>query len=306
MLFALAASTTSIAHSTATVLPGPAAGPSFDRAAHAVLTGSAGLIWLQSEWAKPVLAPQSCGWCSTNALDNTVRNHLRWNHPAFADTASNIVAFGGLAVPAVVLVAHLATPGVPPSGIDKPLLVLEATLLAMDVNQTVKYLVGRERPDARSLRLSDPAYARDPDGNLSFFSGHTTAAAALATSSVHVLSNGRASLFSYLGAGAGAAALAGDLRIAADKHYFTDVVSGALFGATTGWLVPELASVAPDSYVMVQRSSTRRQWCSVAVSDRSERGRRVGIRQGGENACFGCSKGFGEPCEHVRSQRPAA
>ncbi|MDB4987793.1 MAG: hypothetical protein JWN04_2971, partial [Myxococcaceae bacterium] len=44
------------------------------------------------------------------------------------------------------------------------------------------------------------------------------------------------------------AALTGYLRLAADKHYFTDVLTGALVGSAVGFLVPWLHTHVHDSH----------------------------------------------------------
>ena len=49
------------------------------------------------------------------------------------------------------------------------------------------------------------------------------------------------------GTGLGLATFTGYLRIAADKHYFTDVVVGAAFGSLVGFLVPYVFHRADDS-----------------------------------------------------------
>jgi membrane-associated phospholipid phosphatase len=77
----------------------------------------------------------------------------------------------------------------------------------------------------------------------SFFSGHTSMAAVSAFSAVEALrSSGQ--LQSHVGFAYGAAALytvgVGSLRVAAGKHYISDVATGALVGAAVGILVPRL------------------------------------------------------------------
>jgi membrane-associated phospholipid phosphatase len=79
------------------------------------------------------------------------------------------------------------------------------------------------------------------DNNVSFYSGHTAMSFALATASGTV-----ASLRGYRLApviwvvGIPLATLTGVLRINADRHYFTDVLTGAVLGSAMGFLGPWL------------------------------------------------------------------
>ncbi len=102
----------------------------------------------------------------------------------------------------------------------------------------MKLVVGRQRPFAH---FRDPADAspRDPDENLSFYSGHTTLAFSLAVASGTIASMRGYALAPVVWASTLPVALAtGYLRIAADKHYLTDVVAGAVLGSAVGFVVP--------------------------------------------------------------------
>jgi membrane-associated phospholipid phosphatase len=121
-------------------------------------------------------------------------------------------------------------------------LVLEAATIAADVNQLVKFGVGRERPFVHALPESEKgAVAHPSDNNLSFYSGHTNWVFALAASSGTV-----ATLRGYRwapwvwGGGLTVAFTTGYLRIAADRHYFTDVIVGAALGSAFGFAIPYL------------------------------------------------------------------
>src|SRR6059058_3168029 len=71
--------------------------------------------------------------------------------------------------------------------------------------------------------------------NLSFFSGHATLAFALATSAGTVASMRHHRLAPVMWAvGLLLATTGGYLRIAADRHYATDVLTGALVGSAVG------------------------------------------------------------------------
>ncbi len=206
------------------------------------VTGAGGVLWLSSELLKSSLAPESCHWCSSTPTDRSVRNALLWENSKLADGLSYgtgfalapLLAFGGVALAG----AH--------DSADRffadALIITEATVLAGDFNQLVKFSVGRERPFVHALPPDQKSSTSTPsDNNLSFFSGHTTLAFALAASSGTV-----ASLRGYRwapgiwAAGMALAATTGYLRIAADRHYFIDVMTGAVVGSAFGVGVPLL------------------------------------------------------------------
>ena len=77
------------------------------------------------------------------------------------------------------------------------------------------------------------------DDDLSFYSGHTTEAVSLAVAAGTVSSLRGYRLAPLVwSAGLPIALTSGYLRIAGDRHYFTDVLVGAIAGASVGLLVP--------------------------------------------------------------------
>jgi membrane-associated phospholipid phosphatase len=84
----------------------------------------------------------------------------------------------------------------------------------------------------------------------SFYSGHTSAAFTVAvfTGMVYDAAHPGSSYSTAVWAGAlGAATLMGVLRVAAGKHYPSDVVVGAVMGSLVGWLVPTLHKTNAES-----------------------------------------------------------
>jgi membrane-associated phospholipid phosphatase len=103
----------------------------------------------------------------------------------------------------------------------------------------LKVFVHRKRP---VLYTADAAAAyNDRDSRTSWPSGHTALAFAAATSYLvisgreHLRHRQRNALLLYVGA-----AGVGALRVAAGKHFPTDVLGGAALGAGIGWLVPTI------------------------------------------------------------------
>lgn len=213
-----------------------------------------GFIWyVTSEMLKVQLVPSKCRWCSRtgesdalNTMDGSIRRALLWKRPHTAHVLSNLLLFGVAPASAFGLtqVAALHDGALREWPVDA-LLIAEASMLAMDGNQMAKYAFARERPFVHFLPRAPEGVrklaASPTDDNLSFFSGHTTAAFALASSAGTV-----ASLRGYRlsplvwSVGLANALSVGYLRIAADKHYFSDVLVAALFGAALGAGIPLL------------------------------------------------------------------
>ncbi|MBI5502752.1 MAG: phosphatase PAP2 family protein [Deltaproteobacteria bacterium] len=207
------------------------------------LTGGFGAAWIATEALKSHLAPEECVWCGSNAFDDAARDAFLWADTDAADATSGVLAFGLL--PAITLAVNAASArdeGRAVQGAEDLLLVAEAAALAASVNQLTKFLVGRERPFVHALPEEWKGLTAKPDdNNLSFFSGHTTLAFAVAVSGATVATLRGYDSAPYLWAIGGTMALAtGWLRIAADKHYLSDVLIGAAVGSLIGWLVPWL------------------------------------------------------------------
>jgi membrane-associated phospholipid phosphatase len=147
----------------------------------------------------------------------------------------------------LTLASTLVLPSAFLLGSDQPaqgrelLLSVESGAITAAVLQVVKHRVNRPRPYAHYCRLGCGDDLGERDTQLSFFSEHTAVAFSFAVSAGTI-----ASMRSYknagwvLGSGLTLAAATGYLRIAADRHYFTDVLMGALVGAAAGWAVPKL------------------------------------------------------------------
>jgi membrane-associated phospholipid phosphatase len=170
-----------------------------------------------------------------------VRDALKWHNTSLPDTLSGVLGFG--LVPAVLLGADALIANhdgaIHNFGPDV-LIIVETTVVAMDVNQFVKFIVGRQRPYVHALSAAE-SEQREPtnDDNLSFFSGHTTGsfALAVATGTVASMRGYRWAPLAWI-VGLVLAATTAYLRIAADRHYFTDVLTGAVVGSAFGFTIP--------------------------------------------------------------------
>jgi membrane-associated phospholipid phosphatase len=205
---------------------------------HAAFTAVGGISYLVSETAlKPSLVAVTCRWCQPPAFDGAIRDALHWHDAGTANTLSNIT---GYVIPPVLGLGGLLWAahdrGDTGGFVDDGLAVLEAGVVVGLVNQPIKFLFGRQRP---FVRYGDPARPHETDDNMSFYSGHTSISTGLAVAAGSIASRHHSKLAPYLWVGGlTCAAATGYLRIAADKHYASDVVTGAVTGALIGWLVP--------------------------------------------------------------------
>jgi membrane-associated phospholipid phosphatase len=227
----------------------------FDWTRDGIITGSGAALWISSETLfKHDAAPAQCRWCarapdgtdSLNRLDRWGRG-LAGNTPEArkrAETWSNLLGFAGLPLGALGLeyaVGHGSGATSRHFGQDATIMV-ETAVLSSVFNQAVKFAAGRERPFVHVLSDDQKGLTAQPsDNNLSFFSGHTNLAFSLVVSAGTV-----AALRGYKGqewiwgVGLPLATSVGLLRMGADKHYLTDVLTGALVGSAFGVAVPLL------------------------------------------------------------------
>jgi membrane-associated phospholipid phosphatase len=214
----------------------------YDLRTDAAITLGGWALYLGSELAKGTLAPSECRFCEPNALDAGARDLLVWGYGDDAHLASDLFAF--VLVPAGTIAHQLLAAraaGDVEAGLVDLLIVAEAAAIAMDVNQIVKMSVGRQRPFVHYGNWSEPDRAPDPDDNLSFYSGHTTFTFAVAAAAGTVSDlRGYDSAPWVWGIGLGIASTTGYLRIAADRHYLTDVLVGAATGLAAGIALPRL------------------------------------------------------------------
>jgi membrane-associated phospholipid phosphatase len=226
---------------TASVAQGQSAPPDglrYDLRVDIPVTAGAVGLGVALELLKGDLARSSCRVCGVDGLDAAARGALLWNDTGAASTMSNWTGF--VVTPVTALAMGLVAAEADQRFHDAPanaLVVVEATALAVALNGVVKLVVARQRPYVhfRDSSLAPP----DADANLSFYSGHTNLAFAVAVASGTVASMRGYRLAPVVWATSLPwAAVTGYLRIAADRHYLTDVLTGALIGSAVGFLVP--------------------------------------------------------------------
>jgi membrane-associated phospholipid phosphatase len=216
-------------------------------ALHGALTVVGAALWITLEMRKDSIAASSCRWCDRdltggdklNGVDRSLRTAVVWSNPAKADQLSDLVAFGGavglgFGLPALAAWHDGRSENIPYDS----LVIAESVVIAMNLNQLSKLMILRERPFVHYAEDREEM-TRSGDDNLSFFSGHATLAWSLAVSSGTVASM-RGYRLSKLVWASGLTLAVGTsyLRMAADKHYFTDQLVGAGVGSLVGFAVP--------------------------------------------------------------------
>lgn len=202
------------------------------------LAGGVAYVLLEGVFKKDI-APATCRWCDPPGLDVDVRDALKWSNTARANSISNVTAFVLPPVTALGLLFaaswHDRSVG---RWLDDGLPVVESAVAFGLVNNLAKLAAARERPFVHFAAAGRP---HQDDDDLSFFSGHTGTAFTFAVSAGMVAHLRHYKLEPAIWAGGLAlAATTGYLRIAADKHYFTDVLTGAAVGSAIGIAVPTL------------------------------------------------------------------
>lgn len=219
-----------------------------------IVAGWGWAFWITTEAMRPTLASKHCRWCdrdaagndTLNAFDKNIRNSLRWYDTDGAAFASDITAF---VVTPLLSAGTLAFLEAKQDGFnhafEDAVVIAEAGAMAAVTGQIFKYSTARARPYAHARAGGEYVHGYGttpvPDDNLSFYSGHATFVFCLATASGTV-----ASMRGFKGAGwvwAGglaAASLASYLRVAADRHYASDVLMGAAVGSAMGFAFPYL------------------------------------------------------------------
>ncbi len=183
--------------------------------------------------------PERCRWCEPGHLDVGARTLLVLPEGARpgASTASHVLV---AALVPLALAERIAAASGRDERAQDVLLMTEASSLAFASYEVVKHLAARERP---YVHYGDPDRPHATRDDLSFWSGHTALAFALAASAGTLSSLHRERSAPWVwGVGMTLASGVGYLRIASDTHYLTDVVAGALVGTAFGLVVPRLRS----------------------------------------------------------------
>jgi len=163
-----------------------------------------------------------------------------YNWDENAQKASDIMMFSSILLPAMFLVNHHTRSDI------GPLLVmgLEVASITYGITSTVKHTVNRTRPYVYNTDLSTDIRTNS-QSRKSFFSGHTATSASITFFFAKVMSDYHPEMKTgyKIGLWSFAAlvpAATGYLRVKGGNHFRTDVITGYIVGAFTGWVIPHL------------------------------------------------------------------
>lgn len=218
----------------------------------AAIAGAIGLDVASENVAKDALAPDACRWCSPGVLDDSLRGVTVWNDPGRAKRMSDIVGYGLTPIGVAALFLFASTNTAPRRAIrtvDDLIVMFEIVWGTKLVTQLVKISAARQRPYVNYR--TEPAPLSQED-NLSFFSGHSSLTFSIAVGA-GLLAHRRGYRLEPViwGTGLALAAATAYLRMAADRHYFTDVVAGGAAGALGAALIPRLTGSLPAGTAIV-------------------------------------------------------
>lgn len=208
-----------------------------NRITHLTLTVAFGAGWLVAELGKGSIAGD-CRWCDPPGFDRRVRNRLVWDDTERAHGASNITAYVMSPVFSLGMLVLSERGATATRLIDDLLPIVETVAIAQFATQIAKHAFSRRRPYAN---FGSDVITSTDDDNLSFWSGHSSLGFALTTSAGLVAHWRGYRTEPYIwGVGIALSLSTEYLRIAADRHYLSDVLVGGVVGVSAGLLVPRL------------------------------------------------------------------
>lgn len=182
-----------------------------------------------------------CRWCDAPGFDVSVRDALLAGHPEVAAGFSDGLAWGAVPLGAALVMTLpplLGDPADRMDALENLVAVADALALTLALTEFTKRGAARERP---GVHFGSGADISAGERNLSFWSSHTAVTFCLAASATTVSFLRGYDQAPWVAAGGGAlAATAGLLRIAADRHWATDVLVGMAVGTGIGIGLPLL------------------------------------------------------------------
>ncbi|HEX2871751.1 MAG TPA: phosphatase PAP2 family protein [Polyangiaceae bacterium] len=216
-----------------------------------VATVSAGVLTAVLALRPP---PQEARWRSGILFDTAVRQRLRLESASdrhLARRVGDVTYYAAPLLPLIIdpLVASLAARGDRRAALNLELVGLEAFSYAGLLSFVSTRISVRERPDTTECLRQHPDGAGCEFDTEAFWSGHTSIAAAsaglvCASHQYMPLWGSPAADVSACALAATGALVTGVTRLAADRHYATDVIMGLGVGFGFGYGVPVLLHYA--------------------------------------------------------------
>jgi len=206
-----------------------------------------GLTFLTGTALLSSLGEPTRRWSAINRLDDESRDGLRIGSPGArrkADLASDLTLITSLAViPLASIGAKFLRTGDCIEAWDMTTDFIESFGLTLMITESLKLATGRPRPFVRDCGpgAQSDATCDGDDRFKSFISGHSSLAATGAGLTCafsfkrEAWGSSTAAKWTPCLLGTATALSTGLLRVAADRHWLTDVASGFLIGATVGY-----------------------------------------------------------------------
>jgi membrane-associated phospholipid phosphatase len=207
------------------------------RKAHAAILVGSGVTYLAIEFPfKKYLASPECVICNPPAFDAAARDALVWRRTKAANVLSTVIGYAAAPIYATAVLIGSGSDTSFRRRYDDVVPVLEAGVSIGLLHHAVKFVLDRQRP---FVHHAGSGHVYDTDDNASFFSGHTALAFAVATAGgVVAHQRGYRSETAIWVGGMAMGVATGYLRIAADKHWLSDVLIGTVIGVGSGLAIP--------------------------------------------------------------------
>ncbi len=206
------------------------------------------LLWASGGIGIHLGVDQHTRWTEVNSFDDAIRKDFRLGSSSArsdAATASDVLLIFNTAFLPLAGIGWTARGDSEHARLDALAMgaeAAEALSLTLFITEATKAIAGRERPYVEECDGPSPAGRCDDDARKkSFFSGHASLAAAgagLACShSIKRKTWGETLQAKVIpcALGAGVAVTTGALRMASDKHWFTDILVGLTVGGLIGY-----------------------------------------------------------------------
>ena len=206
------------------------------RVLHLSLAVGGALVYFGTNFVSDaVIDSEECRWCEPPLIDHRARNLFVWDDTRTADIASSVIAYGVAPVVGIGLLYLSDRDATLGQFLDDTIPVLETVAYTQLVVNTLKLAFGRQRPFVRYG--SEVAY--ELDHNKSFPSGHSALGFAITTGAGMICHWRGYWTEPYVWTAGITLSLATEyLRMAADKHYLTDVLVGGGIGILGGLTIP--------------------------------------------------------------------
>jgi membrane-associated phospholipid phosphatase len=219
-------------------VPAPRPRLTIDFSTNAWVTGGLLAFTGATQYYADELSRSACQWCTPGQFDINARSALIWGDIKIAGTASDVAMVALPLGDALALFFMARADHARGREVAEDLLVFtEPVAVATALMQVAKFSALRLRPDSWARGGGTSSGSR-----MSFWAGHSSSAFAMAAGATQVARmRGRAGWGWLAAASFAGAAACGYLRIAADRHWTTDVMVGAVVGTASGLVVPLLA-----------------------------------------------------------------